>query len=264
MFTGLVQEVGQIIGMEERDGKRTITVAAKRVTQGIGIGGSIAVSGVCLTIIDSAPAYFRADLAAETWARTSFSRLAENSLVNLELPLSANGRMDGHMMQGHVDGTGRFLGLEPIPGAQDFWLHIETPAALDKYLVFKGSIAVEGISLTIAELNGNRATMAIIPHTSEMTNLSSLRPGDSVNIEVDVVAKYLEKWIGGACSQTGMVETAKGPESVKARLSAVNCRGRHFGVVAARFNLFVTERLVQGALRALDLAEVSRDSVELI
>ncbi len=195
MFTGLVEEVGRITSIQEIEGKRRITVAAKNVTRELKIGDSVAVSGVCLTAVDVKPNSFGADLAAETWTRTSFSRITEGASVNLELPLRADGRMGGHMVQGHVDGTGKFLALEPIPGAQDFWLHIEVPSELEKYLVFKGSIAIEGISLTVAKLEGNRVTIAIIPHTCEMTNLQSLKPGDPVNIETDIVAKYLEKWI---------------------------------------------------------------------
>jgi riboflavin synthase len=195
MFTGLVEEVGRITSIKEIDGKRCINVAARALPRQLTIGDSIAVSGVCLTAVDVKPDSFGADLAAETWTRTSFSRLTEGALVNLELPLRADGRMGGHMVQGHVDGTGRFIALEPIPGAQDFWLHIEIPAELEKYVVFKGSIAIEGISLTVARLEGNTVTIAIIPHTCEMTNLGSLKPGDPVNVETDIVAKYLEKWM---------------------------------------------------------------------
>jgi riboflavin synthase len=195
MFTGLVEEVGRITSIKEIDGKRRITVAAANVTRELKIGDSVAVSGVCLTAVDVKPESFGADLAVETWTRTSFSRITEGTFVNLELPLRADGRMGGHMVQGHVDGTGKFLGLEPIAGAQDFWLHIEVPAELEKYLVFKGSIAIEGISLTVARLEGNRVSIAIIPHTCEMTNLHSLKSGDPVNIETDIVAKYLEKWM---------------------------------------------------------------------
>lgn len=194
MFTGLVEEVGRITSIKEIDGKRRITVAARAVTKELKIGDSVAVSGVCLTAVDVKPDSFGADLAAETWTRTSLSRITEGALVNLELPLKADGRMGGHMVQGHVDGAGKFLGLEPIPGAQDFWLHIEIPAELEKYVVFKGSIAIEGISLTVAKLEGLKLSVAIIPHTCEMTNLQSLKPGDPVNIETDIVAKYLEKW----------------------------------------------------------------------
>ncbi len=195
MFTGLVEEVGQVRQIAESGGKRRITVVAQQVTRELRTGNSVAVSGVCLTALDITPHSFCADLAAETWTRTSFSRITPGALVNLELPLKADGRMGGHMVQGHVDGTGKFLGLEPIAGADDFWMHIEIPEELERYVVFKGSIAVEGISLTVAKLEELRLTIAIIPHTIKMTNLSSLKPGDPVNLETDIVAKYLEKWM---------------------------------------------------------------------
>lgn len=204
MFTGLVEEIGRITSIKEITGKRRITVAAKNVTRELNVGDSVAVSGVCLTAVEVRPDHFGADLAAETWTRTSFSRLTEGAVVNLELPLKADGRMGGHMVQGHVDGTGKFLGLEPITGAQDFWLNIEIPAELEKYVVFKGSIAIEGISLTVAKLEGLKLTIAIIPHTCEMTNLQSLKPGDPVNIETDIVAKYLEKWMGRGEQESGL------------------------------------------------------------
>ena len=157
-------------------------------------GNSIAVSGVCLTALDIKPDTFCADLAKETWTRTSFSRITEGAQINLELPLKVDARMGGHIVQGHVDGTGKLIGLEPIPNADDYWMHIEIPEDLEKYVVFKGSISIEGISLTVANLEGLRLTIAIIPHTIKMTNLNSLKPGDPVNIETDIVAKYLEKW----------------------------------------------------------------------
>jgi riboflavin synthase len=120
--------------------------------------------------------------------------MTEGAEVNLELPLRVEARMGGHIVQGHVDGAGRLVGLEPIANADDFWLLIDIPEDLEKYVVFKGSIAIEGISLTVAKLEGLRLTIAIIPHTIKMTNLKSLKPGDPVNIETDIVAKYLEKW----------------------------------------------------------------------
>jgi riboflavin synthase len=195
MFTGLIEEVGKVVEVRQAEGKRRITVAADLVTRELKTGNSVAVSGVCLTALDITPASFSADLARETWERTALSRITKGALVNLELPLRADGRMGGHMVQGHVDGTGKFLGLDPIAGAEDFWMSIEIPPELEKYVVFKGSIAVEGISLTVARLEGLKLTIAIIPHTVKMTNLASLKPGDPVNLETDIVAKYLEKWI---------------------------------------------------------------------
>ena len=194
MFTGLVEEVGTIASIVASGDNHRITIQAPDTARELKTGNSVAVSGVCLTALDIQPDRFSADLAKETWTRTSFSRLSEGAQVNLELPLRVDGRMGGHIVQGHVDGTGRLAGLEPIANASDFWLHIDVPGDLEKYLVFKGSIAVEGISLTVAKLEGLRLTIAIIPHTIKMTNLQSLKPGDPVNLETDIVAKYLEKW----------------------------------------------------------------------
>ncbi len=198
MFTGIVEEVGKVTKIETTGGTRKITVASKQLSKELKMGDSIAVSGVCLTAVRIKPGEsFGADLADETWARTSFSRIREGAEINLELPMKADGRFGGHVVQGHVDGTGKFLGLEPIPGAQDYWLHIEVPAELVRYIVYKGSIGVEGISLTVARINGQNLTIAIIPHTTEMTNLKSLKPGDPVNLETDIIAKYVEKMMGG-------------------------------------------------------------------
>jgi riboflavin synthase len=194
MFTGLVEEVGTVISIVENGGNHRITIQATQAAKELKEGNSIAVSGVCLTALDLKPETFCADLAKETWTRTSFSRITEGAQVNLELPLKVDARMGGHIVQGHVDGTGRLIGLEPIVNADDFWMHIEIPEDLEKYVVFKGSIAIEGISLTVANLDGVKLTIAIIPHTIKMTNLDSLKPGDPVNIETDIVAKYLEKW----------------------------------------------------------------------
>ncbi len=197
MFTGLVEEVGRITGIHEIGGKRRLTIAATNVPKELKKGDSVAVSGVCLTAIEIHPDSFGADLAEETWTRTSFSRITAGALVNLELPTRADGRLGGHIVQGHVDGTGKFIGLERIPGAEDYWLHVELPPELQKYVVYKGSICIEGISLTVARIEGTEVTIAIIPHTWEMTNLHSLKPGDPVNIETDIIAKYVEKLLGG-------------------------------------------------------------------
>src|SRR5208282_1057458 len=133
------------------------------------------------------------DLAPETWTLTSFSRMHEGALVNLELPMKADGRFGGHIVQGHVDGVGKLLALERIADSDNFWLRIELPREIEKYTVYKGSISIEGISLTVANLEGKNCTIAIIPHTVEMTNLNSLKPGDPVNLEADLIAKYVEK-----------------------------------------------------------------------
>lgn len=197
MFTGIIEEVGRIESIKKIGGKTRIMVAAQRIPRELKQGDSVAVSGVCLTAVDITPQTFGADLAQETWERTSLSRLKTGALVNLELPMKADGRFGGHVVQGHVDGTGKFLGLDPIEGAQDYWLKIEIPAELEKYVVYKGSIAIEGMSLTVARVEGREVRVAIIPHTAEVTNLKSLQPGDPVNLETDIIAKYVEKMMGG-------------------------------------------------------------------
>lgn len=197
MFTGIIEEVGRVVTIEQRGENRRITVEAANTPKELGTGHSVAVSGVCLTALAIKPKTFCADLAPETWARTSFSRMHEGALVNLELPMKADGRFDGHMVQGHVDGVGKLIELERIADSENWWLHIEIPSEVEKYTVFKGSISIEGISLTVARLERNRSAflckIAIIPHTVEMTNLGSLKPGDPVNLEADVIAKYVEK-----------------------------------------------------------------------
>jgi riboflavin synthase len=193
MFTGIVEEVGKIAKIEQRGENRRITVEATNTPKELGTGQSVAVSGVCLTALDIKPRSFCADLAPETWERTSFSRIREGALVNLELPMKADGRFGGHIVQGHVDGVGRLIEFERISDSENWWLHIEIPSDVEKYTVFKGSICIEGISLTVAKLEKNRCTIAIIPHTVELTNLGSLKPGEPVNLEADVIAKYVEK-----------------------------------------------------------------------
>lgn len=193
MFTGIIEEVGKVTKIQQRGENRRITVEAKKTPGQLATGDSVAVSGVCLTALDINPHSFSADLAPETWDRTSFSRIHEGALVNLELSMKADGRFGGHIVQGHVDGVGRLIELERIADSENWWLHIEIPSEVEKYTVFKGSISIEGISLTVAKLEGNRCTIAVIPHTVEMTNLGSLKPGDPVNLEADLIAKYVEK-----------------------------------------------------------------------
>jgi riboflavin synthase len=201
MFTGLIEEVGRVLRVEKSAGEDAratrIVVAASQLTQELKKGNSICVSGVCLTAVEVSPDSVAADLAAETVARTSFARIAEGAEVNLELSMRAGGRMGGHVVQGHVDGVARLLALERVEGGEDYWLRCEIPAELAKYVVFKGSIALEGISLTVARIEGTAVTVAIIPYTYAATNLKSLQVGDALNLEVDVLAKYAEKMLKG-------------------------------------------------------------------
>jgi riboflavin synthase len=193
MFTGIIEEVGRVARIEQRGENRRITITARNAPNELKTGDSVAVSGVCLTALDIKPGSFCADLAPETWVRTSFSRIRGGALVNLELPMKADGRFGGHIVQGHVDGVGKLVALERIADSENFWLRVELPPDIEKYTVHKGSICIEGISLTVAKVEGNICTVAIIPHTVEMTNLNSLKGSDPVNIEADLIAKYVEK-----------------------------------------------------------------------
>ena len=202
MFTGIVEEVGRIVRIEQRGENRRITVAAENAPKELKPGDSVSVSGVCLTALDIKPGSFCADLAPETWVRTSFSRIHEGALVNLELPMKSDGRFGGHIVQGHVDGVGKLITFDRISESENWWLNIELPNDVERYTVYKGSISIEGISLTVAKLEKNRCTIAIIPHTVEMTNLHSLKPGDPVNLEADLIAKYVEKMMKSDSSES--------------------------------------------------------------
>jgi riboflavin synthase len=206
MFTGIIEEVGTVSKISQHGENRRITIQAEHAPKELRPGESIAVSGVCLTSLDIKPNSFCADLAPETWERTSFSRIHEGARVNLELSMKADGRFGGHIVQGHVDGVGRLIALERIADSDNWWLHIEMPPDIEKYTVFKGSISIEGISLTVAKLESNRCTIAIIPHTVEMTNLGSLKPGDPVNLEADLIAKYVEKMMKREPESTFSIE----------------------------------------------------------
>jgi riboflavin synthase len=196
MFTGIIEEVGRVEDIKVSGQRRRLSVGCSKLLPELKQGDSISVNGVCLTAVDIKRTSFSTDLAQETWIRTSFARLARAAPVNLELPMRANGRFDGHVVQGHVDGTGTLESMDPIPDGNDYLLNIKVPSELTRYIVAQGSLAIEGISLTVVSIDGTQVRVAIIPHTAEMTNLRSLKPGDPVNLEVDVIAKYVEKMIG--------------------------------------------------------------------
>ena len=192
MFTGIVEETGTVVALDEQPVGARLRVRCKTVLEDAREGSSIAVNGVCLTALDVTADSFAADLAPETLRRTNLGDLKPGSLVNLERPLSPTGRLSGHIVQGHVDGTGELLSYEPL-GDDNWWLKIRVPAELDRYLVYKGSVAVDGISLTIATLEDCVMGITIIPHTDEITRIKRYRPGDRVNIECDILAKHVEK-----------------------------------------------------------------------
>ena len=199
MFTGLIETVGKLAAVRERKGTKRITIAAPAIASQLRSGDSVAVNGVCLTALDIDRRSFSADLAEETLARTSLTALKKGTPMNLELAMPANSdrRFGGHIVQGHVDGVGRLVGLQRIKGRKDYSLEIDLPAGLSRYVVEKGSVAVEGISLTVAAIKGSRVRIAIIPHTYSHTNLRTKRAGDPLNIEVDILGKYAEKLLAG-------------------------------------------------------------------
>jgi riboflavin synthase len=196
VFTGIVEELGTVESFDERPTGARIRVRCALVTSDASEGSSIAVNGVCLTALNIGGNSFEADLAPETLQRTNLGDLRTGAVVNLERPLLATGRLSGHVVQGHVDGTGIFESLEVL-GDNNYWLRIRIPQELDRYVVFKGSIAIDGISLTVASIENRILSVTIIPHTYEMTALKTRKPGDRVNLECDIFAKYLEKMVEG-------------------------------------------------------------------
>jgi len=192
MFTGIIEEVGTVAELSTDSSGGRLRVACAKLLPRLGVSSSVAVSGCCLTIVRQDEGGFWCDLAPETLARTGFRRLRAGSEVNLEAALTPATPLGGHIVQGHVDGTGTLAGL-PAAGDGNYWLDVDVPPELARHLVEKGSVAVEGISLTVAALEGTRLRVAIIPFTYENTNLRSLQPGDPVNLECDVLAKYVEK-----------------------------------------------------------------------
>lgn len=191
MFTGIIEEVGIIAALETRGDGAMIKIAAQVVTENTGEGDSIAVNGVCLTALNIQKDSFTADVSNETLNRSTLGKLNVGSKVNLERAVTPATRLGGHIVQGHVDARGKFSAADQ---SGDFWtVKIEFPKEIGQYLVYKGSIAVEGISLTIAGLSDDSFEVAVIPKTWELTNLSALESGDAVNLEVDVIAKYVER-----------------------------------------------------------------------
>ncbi len=194
MFTGIVEELGAVL---DRSPDR-ISVSCRTVLADTQVGSSIAVNGVCLTVVDRGPGHLGFDLSEETIRRTGLSRLSLGDPVNLERPVTLATRLGGHLVQGHVDGVGEVVGVEadPTGGAS---LTVRPPAELLRYLVGKGSVSVDGVSLTVAGMDGDAFSVALIPHTLAATTLGSTLVGDVVNLEVDVLAKYVERllaWTG--------------------------------------------------------------------
>jgi riboflavin synthase len=196
MFTGIIEELGRVRSVEMKGENSRIVIEAHTVIEDTRLGDSIAVNGVCLTALDLTQDSFAADVSRETLDRTTLGRLKSDAPVNLERAVTPATRLGGHIVQGHVDARGQFVSAVDHGGS--WTVRISYPSEIARYLVFKGSVAVEGISLTIANLADDYFEIAVIPKTWEVTNFSQLRPGDAVNLEVDVIAKYVERILGVA------------------------------------------------------------------
>jgi riboflavin synthase len=199
MFTGIIEHLGQIEALDRKDDGGSLWVnfaAAVDIARETKLGDSIAVNGCCLTVVDANAERFAADLSGETLRRTSLGEKKPGDLVNLERPIAAGGRLGGHFVQGHVDGAGRVTRLERE--GDNWWLSVGVPEDLRRYVAEKGSIAIDGISLTVARWQNGVADFAVIPFTYEHTSVQALVPGDSVNIECDILAKYVESLLASA------------------------------------------------------------------
>ncbi len=211
MFTGIVAATGTVRALKPRDRSARLTVQARDLVPGARVGDSIAVNGACVTIVGTGDGTFEADLAAETLRRTTLGRLEPGTLVNLELPLALGDRLGGHLVQGHVDGVGRVTARRAEGDA--WWLEIAAPPELMRYVIEKGSVAVDGVSLTVTAVAGARFTVCLIPHTCAVTTLGRLSPGAQVNLEMDVLAKYVERLVAGPGQSTVRAEPDEGGAS---------------------------------------------------
>lgn len=195
MFTGLIEELGSVRGRVRRGAFQQLEIEAKRVLAGLQVGDSVNIDGVCQTAVAIGESGFAVETVAETLARTTLGTLGIGQVVNLERALRADQRLGGHLVLGHVDGIARIRQRTERDGEHRF--EVEPPPALARYIATKGSVALDGISLTVAEVSGDAFTVAVIPHTFDNTTLSHRRAGDSVNLEVDVIARYVERLLGG-------------------------------------------------------------------
>jgi len=194
MFTGIVEELGRVVSVEERSGGARLVIAADAVVEGLEVGASVAVNGCCLTAVEVGTGEWAADAVIETLRRTNLGGLQAGDAVNLERPLPAGGRLDGHIVQGHVDATGVVRSRQSLPdGSHEIW--IDAPGEVQRYVVEKGSVTVDGVSLTVAGVDHAGFAIAVIPHTAAVTTLGSVAAGAAVNLEADVVAKYVERLV---------------------------------------------------------------------
>ena len=193
MFTGLIEETGKIENTRPIAGGVELTIAAKKILNGLRNGDSFSINGVCLTVTEISSGNFSVDAVGETISKTTIGKLSPGSIVNLETALQLSQKLGGHLVQGHVNGIGSISEIKKL--GENFSLSVAVPTELAKYLIKEGSIAVDGISLTIAQTTENKCTFSIIPHTWKNTNLNTKKAGEKVNIEIDVIAKYVERFL---------------------------------------------------------------------
>jgi len=194
LFTGIIEELGRVASLEPRGDGARIQIACRTVLEDSVAGSSIAVNGVCLTAADLGSGWFAADVAPETLRRSNLEDLRTGSEVNLERPVTPTGRLGGHIVQGHVDATGELVSLEEL-GDGNWWLNVRVPDEARRYVVLKGSIAIDGISLTVASVENDVVSVTVVPHTYANTTLRSRQPGARLNIECDIIAKYVMSYV---------------------------------------------------------------------
>lgn len=202
MFTGIIEEIGRVASVRQGAKSAVLTIEAKHILEDVHLGDSIAVCGVCLTVTSFQKTQFTADVMHETLTRSILGRLQSGSRVNLERAMAANGRFGGHIVSGHIDGTGVITSISKDDNA--IWYTIRTESSLLRYIVEKGSITIDGISLTVARVSASDFAVSVIPHTAQMTTLSDRRVGHRVNLETDCIGKYVEKLLGGSAPERGI------------------------------------------------------------
>ncbi len=207
MFTGIIEEIGTVAGVQSEGGGIRLTIEADHAAAELKVNDSVSVNGVCQTVIGKSGRRFTMQAVEETLSKTTIGKLTAGSTVNLELPVRLNDRLGGHLVQGHVDCVGTVTAVEPLESSRV--ITVEFPASFARYVIPVGSIAIDGISLTVASKDGNRLTVAIIPHTLEKTTIGRAAPGMEVNLEFDVIGKYIESLLAG-------VDAGKAPSSVTA------------------------------------------------
>jgi len=208
MFTGIIESGGKVVALERRSGGIRIDIAAGKVSEDVSLGDSVAVNGVCLTVVQVAAPVLSFDAVHETLVRSSLGDLRTGSLVNLERALPIGGRLGGHWVQGHIDGTGRIASIRPV--GNSWMVYVDVSPECMRTIVSKGSIALDGISLTVVEAEDRTFSVSVIPHTWENTTLAEKRAGDVVNVECDILGKYVEKLLGGWASGGGSLADALG------------------------------------------------------